>query len=55
MQAAQQQQLQHMLCIAIDMERYPAMLELVSPYDNISLSVGVHPNVTEGEEPSVER
>jgi TatD DNase family protein len=50
---SERQNLQHMLCIAIDMESYPAMLDLVSPYENISLSVGVHPNVTEGHEPSV--
>lgn len=53
-QHARQQQIAHMLCIAIDMERYPAMLELVKAYDDISLSVGVHPNVTEGHEPSVD-
>lgn len=51
---ARQQRIRHMLCIAIDLESYPAMLDLVSPYDNISLSVGVHPNVTEGHEPSIE-
>lgn len=44
----------HMLCIAIDLEAYPAMVELVKDYDSISLSVGVHPNVHEGHDPSVE-
>ena len=53
-QHARQQQIAHMLCIAIDMERYPSMREMVAPYDDISLSVGVHPNVTDGREPSVE-
>lgn len=42
---AAQQQLQHLLCIAIDLTAYPAMAELVKPYSMISLSVGVHPNV----------
>lgn len=42
-----------MLCIAIDLEAYPSMRELVAPYDNISLSVGVHPNSHDGIEPSV--
>jgi len=50
---AQQQGISHMLCIAIDLESYPAMRELVAPYPQISLSVGVHPNVTEGKEPSI--
>lgn len=44
-----------MLCIAIDLESFPAMCELVSPYATISLSVGVHPNVTEGQDPSAEQ
>src|SRR5574343_693918 len=48
------QQIEHMLCIAIDMESYPDMLALVEPYPQISLSVGVHPNVTEGREPSID-
>ncbi len=43
-----------MLCIAIDLEAYPAMLELVRPYAHINVSVGVHPNVKEGWEPTVE-
>ncbi len=44
----------HMLCIAIDLESYPAMLDLVDDYPSISLSVGVHPNVHEGKDPSAE-
>ncbi|MGZ4960656.1 MAG: TatD family hydrolase [Methylomonas sp.] len=51
---AERQQIRHMLCIAIDLESYPAMHELVAPYDNISLSVGVHPTATDGKEPSVD-
>ena len=53
-QAARTAQIQHMLCIAIDLESYPDMLQLVEPYQDISLSVGVHPNVTDGREPTVD-
>ncbi len=53
MQAADANQIDHMLCIGIDMENYPAMVDLVKPYVNISLSVGVHPNVHDGHEPEV--
>ncbi len=53
MQEAANCQVEHMLCIGIDLESYSAMLDLVSPYSSISLSVGVHPNVTNGREPSV--
>ncbi len=45
----------HMLCVSIDLEAYPAMLEQVRDYPQISVSVGVHPNEREGEEPTVDR
>lgn len=54
MKEVENSKIDHMLCIGIDLESYPAMLELVEPYENISLSVGVHPNVTEGREPTIE-
>jgi len=54
MQAATEQNIEQMLCISIDLEAYPAMCELVEPYANISLSVGVHPNVDEGQDPSAD-
>ncbi len=54
MQAAEEAGIDHMLCIGIDLEAYPAMCELVAPYANISLSAGVHPNVTEGREPDLD-
>ena len=53
MQEANASQLEHMLCIAIDLESYPAMRELVSGYESISLTVGVHPNVTDGKDPEI--
>lgn len=55
MQDALRNGMERMLCIAIDLENYIPMRQLVASYDQISLSVGVHPNVTEGEEPDVER
>lgn len=48
------QQIEHLLCIAIDLEAYPAMLDLASPYAQISVSVGVHPNERDGKDPSVD-
>lgn len=33
-----------MVCVGIDLERYPAMRELVEPYPEVVVSVGVHPN-----------
>lgn len=52
MQEVQKQNIQHLLCIAIDLESYPAMFDLVKDYPAISLSVGVHPNEQDGREPS---
>lgn len=44
----------HMLCVAIDLESWPALVALVAAYPQISLSVGVHPNDRERREPGVE-
>jgi TatD DNase family protein len=52
MQEVQAQQIEHLLCIAIDLESYPAMFALVKNYPNITLSVGVHPNEHGGKEPT---
>ncbi len=54
MQQTKNSQIDAMLCIAIDLESYPAMVELVKDYPEIYLSVGVHPNVHEGQEPTAE-
>lgn len=54
MKEAENSQIDHMLCIAIDLESYPALMDLVEPYSSISLSVGVHPNVTDGREATTE-
>ncbi|MCX7086563.1 MAG: TatD family hydrolase [Methylococcales bacterium] len=51
---AKQQQIDHMLCVAIDLEAFPSMAALVADYEMISLSVGVHPNAHEGHEPTVD-
>ena len=54
MQEVNNHHIEHLLCIAIDLEAYPAMLELVQDYAQISVTVGVHPNVHEGQEPNVD-
>jgi TatD DNase family protein len=45
----------HYLCVSINLEDYPAMRQQVADYDKVWVSVGVHPNETDGEDPSVER
>jgi TatD DNase family protein len=54
MAAAEAEGVEKMLCIGIDLEAWPSMRDLVAPFDNIYLSVGVHPNVTEGKEPGAD-
>ncbi len=44
----------HMLCVSIDLESYPIILELAKLYSCISASVGVHPNTKTDQEPDVD-
>jgi TatD DNase family protein len=44
----------HLLCVAIDLEDYPAMLQQVEGSPDISVSVGVHPNEQGRQTPRVE-
>lgn len=53
--AARQNGVSHFLCVSIDLENYPAMLEMVEDYPDVSVSVGVHPNERDCEEPTAER
>lgn len=51
---ARAQGIAHMLCVAVDMESGPALLDLVRRHDCLSASVGVHPNARDGHDPAVE-
>lgn len=44
----------HMLCVSINMNNFDAVKDTAKRYDFVSASVGVHPNETEGHDPSVE-
>lgn len=55
LQASRKAGVGHILCVSIDLESYPAMLELVSPYADVSVSVGVHPNDRDRREPEPEQ
>lgn len=44
-----------MLCVAVDMEGVPRIMDLAEQFDCISASVGVHPNSRDGEEPEADR
>lgn len=55
LKAAREKGVAHMLCVGIDFEAYPAMMELVRRFPFVSATVGVHPNERGGEEPTIER
>lgn len=42
-EAARAAKVEHMLCIGVTLDDFPAMRELVSGYSDISISCGVHP------------
>lgn len=43
-----------MLCVSVNMEDYPQVLDIAQRYENVYASVGVHPNEREGREPDVD-
>ncbi len=44
----------HMLCVSVTLETFPEIRALAHDRSNVFASVGVHPNETEGHEPSVD-
>ena len=54
LQAAAEQGVGHMLCVCIDLEHFQDVLQPAREFDFVSASVGVHPNETEGHEPTVD-
>jgi len=50
----QAERLDHMLCVSINWEAYPAMRDLVANRSQISISVGVHPTEKGGYDPTVQ-
>lgn len=53
MQAATEAGVSHFLCVAITLEDFDHMCQTVVPYDNVHISVGLHPNELVAEEPTV--
>jgi len=50
--AARESGVGHMLCVSVNLDDYPAMLALVEDRDEVSVSVGVHPNTRAGQDPT---
>ena len=54
-EAAQQNAVDLMLCVAIDLEHIDAVLNIAATHDSVYASVGVHPGSVDCEEPTVDR
>lgn len=52
--AAQAQDVRHFLCVSINLEDYPAMLEIAESHERVSASVGLHPNEQGGHDPDID-
>jgi len=44
----------HMLCVSVDLDTFPQILSLARKYPNVFASVGVHPNTETVHEPDVD-
>lgn len=51
--AAEALQVGCMLCVCIDMENFPAVLDIAERFTKVFASVGKHPTEWEGEEPTI--
>ena len=51
---ARQSQVSHMLCVCTELSEYQTLLELADKYDDVSISIGVHPNHQPGADVSLD-
>jgi len=54
LRAAADNDVGYFLCVSINMEDYPAMLKIAEAHENVSASVGLHPNERGGHEPAID-
>lgn len=54
LETARQLGVSHMLCVSVDLESYPQILQLAQQHANIFASVGLHPNSQVEQEPEIE-
>lgn len=52
--AAAAQDVTHMLCVSVTLERWAPMMDMIRPHANVYASVGVHPNEHAGRDPGIE-
>jgi len=54
LEAARVQGIGHFLCVSINLEDYPGMLEIAESHEQVSASVGLHPNEQGGHDPGID-
>jgi TatD DNase family protein len=54
LQNAKDNDISHMLCVAIDLEGSPNIIDLAKNYDMVSASVGIHPNTELDKEATID-
>lgn len=54
LQNASDNHVSHMLCVSVNLEDYPRIAKIAATHSHIFASVGVHPNNTDCQDPSVE-
>lgn len=52
--AAKEKSVEHILCVCIDLENFPAVLNIAKQYSFVSASVGIHPTEVIAREPTVQ-
>ncbi|MBX2867896.1 MAG: TatD family hydrolase [Acidiferrobacterales bacterium] len=55
LERAKENQISHMLCVAVNLEDFPEVIGIARSNENIFASVGVHPCYTDCADPSVEQ
>ena len=53
LEKAQANDVSHLLCVCIELDKFQGIVDIAEKYSNISISVGVHPNTELEQEPSV--
>lgn len=54
LQAANQQDVQHFLCVCVDLEHFPDLIAIVEKYPQVWTTLGLHPTETIAQEPTTE-
>ncbi|MDF1757885.1 MAG: TatD family hydrolase [Legionellaceae bacterium] len=52
---ARESSVEYMLCVCVDLDDIPELKQIAAKYDDISISVGIHPNTVMNMEPTADK